>query len=297
MFPIANILAPKLPWVVLLASLGSLAVAAAPVAWHVGGWSGALPERAPAAAPAGPAEPELIDLGPILDLAPFGAVEALPEPEAPIGETALDLVLHGVVVQEDPATSMAFIGHEGLTAGFRPGDTIADRALLMDVASDHVLLDVEGDLQTLSFPSLDEAEDRSENDALATSGPDRMRELVAAQTRGGGEGEPVEQDEGPQTTQDYIELWRERIRANPQEVLDAIGLIPTEKGYRIAEQHDSGVGLAGLRAGDVVTTVNGQAVGDVEQDRQLFDDVAASGLARIEVERDGSTIVMSFPLQ
>lgn len=119
---------------------------------------------------------------------------------------------------------------------------------------------------------------------------------MAAQTQDDEVSDDAE-DEAPQTTQDYIELWRERIRANPQEVLDTIGLIPTENGYRIAEEHDSGVGLAGLRAGDVVTSVNGQVVGDVERDRELFDDVAASGLARIEVQRDGSTVVMSFPLQ
>lgn len=80
-------------------------------------------------------------------------------------------------------------------------------------------------------------------------------------------------------------------------MLTAIGLIPTPEGYVISEQHDSGVGQAGLRAGDLVKTVNGQAVGNVEQDRQLYDDVAASGMARIEIERDGRTIVMSFPLQ
>ena len=79
--------------------------------------------------------------------------------------------------------------------------------------------------------------------------------------------------------------------------MDAIGLIPVENGYRVAEQHDSGVGLAGLRADDVVTSVNGQAVGDVERDRQLFDEVAASGQARIEVRRDGRSLVMTFPLR
>ncbi|KZZ62765.1 hypothetical protein A3764_00950 [Sulfitobacter sp. HI0129] len=92
-------------------------------------------------------------------------------------------------------------------------------------------------------------------------------------------------------------MWRERIRANPAEVLDTIGLVPTDNGYRIADEHDTGVSRAGLQAGDVVTTVNGQAVGNVEQDRALYDSVAASGIARIEVERNGKTIVMSFPLQ
>ena len=69
----------------------------------------------------------------------------------------------------------------------------------------------------------------------------------------------------------------------------AIGLVPTGDGYRIAERRDGLLDLAGLRAGDVVAGVSGQVVGDVERDGQLIDEVAASGLARIEVPRDGRT--------
>ncbi len=288
------------PWIrtgVLLAALVSLAAAAAPVAWHLRGWSAALPARPPSPGPA-PADPDPVDLGPILDLAPFGAAAEEPEPEAPVGETSLDLVLHGVVVQEDPAASIAFIGHEGTTQGYRPGDAVAERAILRGVAATQVVLEVDGALQTLSFPDPDGASDASAA-APALSGPDRLRELVAAQTRGDGEEPPPPEPERgpPQTTQDHIGLWRERIRANPGEVLDRIGLIPTAEGYRIAEEHDSGVGLAGLQAGDVVRSVNGQAVGDVDRDRRLFDEVAASGLARIEVQRGDRTITMSFPLE
>jgi len=43
--------------------------------------------------------------------------------------------------------------------------------------------------------------------------------------------------------------------------------------------------------------VNGQSVGDVDKDRALYDVIAESGQARIEIERDGRTIMMSFPLQ
>lgn len=286
--------APTLRATFLLAALASVAAAAAPVTWHLGGWSASMPERPVAFAAAGAPEPEPVQVGPILELAPFGAVEEPPEPDAPIDETTLDLVLRGVVVQVDPAASMAFIGHEGRTQGYHPDDVIAHRARLVEVAPDLVVLEVEGELQTLSFPGPGSA-GAAPQAAAADAAADRLRDLVVAQTQGDGVAEASQEE--PQTTQDHIDLWRNRIRANPQEVLDTIGLIPTDNGYRIAEQHDSGVGLAGLKAGDVVMSVNGQAVGDVEQDRQLFDDVAASGLARIEVQRDGRTIVMSFPLQ
>ncbi len=101
----------------------------------------------------------------------------------------------------------------------------------------------------------------------------------------------------PETTAQYIDYWRTRVRKNPQAVLDEIGLKPTDKGYVIADTHDIGVQLAGLRSGDLVRSVNGQAVGDPEADRKFYDEIAAAGEARIEVERGGRVLSFSFPLR
>jgi general secretion pathway protein C len=54
---------------------------------------------------------------------------------------------------------------------------------------------------------------------------------------------------------------------------------------------------AGFRAGDVITRVNGQKVGDISVDQRYFDDVVLSGRARVEVLRDGQSIILSFPLR
>lgn len=294
-------MSPALPrallWGVVLAALLSLAVAAAPVAWHLAGWSAAMPAQ-PAVAGQAAAPPAPPDLDPVLALAPFGAVPAPdPEPAGPAAETALDLVLEGVLLQPDPAASMALIAHDGVTAGYRPGDPVAGVATLEEVAATQVVLRVGEDLQTLSFPEGQPEGEAAAPDPATLSGPDRLRQIVAAQTAGDGGGDGGAAAAAPLSVEDRIDLWRERIRANPAEVLDAIGLIPTPEGYRIAEDHDSGVGLAGLRAGDVVRSVNGQAVGDVEQDRQTFDDVAASGLARVEVVRGDRVLTLTFPLR
>jgi general secretion pathway protein C len=149
----------------------------------------------------------------------------------------------------------------------------------------------------VSFPGTEGPADAPPEQDLAGLG--RLQALVASQTAGAETADAPEddQDSGPETPQDYIDMWRERIRQNPAEVLDSIGLIPTDEGYRIADDHDSGVGRAGLLAGDLVTRVNGQTVGDVDSDRRLYDEVAASGLAQIEIERDGRLISMSFPLR
>ena len=267
---------------VVLGVLASLAWAAAGVTWHVAGFASVAPAEAPAPAITA-ADAPATDIGPALALAPFGTA---PPPPAAVRETetALDLVLRGVVVQADPALSSALIGHGSQTDSYRPGDSVADQATLISVATDKVVLDVNGKRETLSFPRVGDA-------AGAAPAPGGVGALEAAVSAA------AVSDAPPTTPEDFINLWRERISANPQDVLDEIGLIPTENGYRIADVHDSGVGRAGLRAGDLVTRVNGQAVGNVEQDRKLYEDVAASGLARIEVQRDGRTIVMSFPLR
>ncbi len=283
-----------------LAVLLGTAVTAPPVLWHLAGHSEALPARPIGAAPAqATVEVAPADLGPVLTLAPFGSVTAPPsEPAGPVGETTLDLVLHGVVLRSDPARSMAFIGTNGTNEGYRLGDEVAGAAKLIEVAARHVVLEVAGELQTLSFPGGEDATDPAFEQP--SEGLGRLQALVAAQTAGAETADAPENDQadsGSETPQDYIDMWRERIRQNPAEVLDSIGLIPTDKGYRVADDHDSGIDRAGLLAGDLVTRVNGQTVGDVDSDRRLYDEVAASGLAQIEIERDGRLISMSFPLR
>ena len=81
--------------------------------------------------------------------------------------------------------------------------------------------------------------------------------------------------------QDHIDLWRDRIRKNPQDVLDRIGLVPGPEGYTIAAEHDLGVAKMGLQQGDLVTRVNGEQVGNVDSDRELYDEIAKAGLATI----------------
>ncbi len=275
---------------VTLAALGSVAWAAAPLVWHLTGADTIVAPAPPAPAPvaAEPAPPS--DIGPILALAPFGSATPAPEPEAPVGVTALDLTLLGVILRDDPAASRALIADGADDGYFRPGDEIRAGVTLSEVFPAHVSLDVEGRTELLYFP------DGGPEIVEMPTTPEGVDALLAALRTD--YVPPVSRERAaPETTQDYIALWRRRIIANPAQVLEQIGLEATENGYRIAEQHDSGVALAGLRAGDLVRTVNGQPVGDVDSDRRLFDEVAASGLARLEIERDGETIVMSFPLE
>ena len=67
-----------------------------------------------------------------------------------------------------------------------------------------------------------------------------------------------------------LEQYRAEIEDDPQTLLDELGLAVADGGYAVQESA-SGVLLdAGLQPGDLVTTVNGQQVGNIDRDRALF---------------------------
>ena len=275
-------------------ALLSLAAPTATMLWHASGDTAIAARELPPLA-AGQ-EPEPVDTSALRALAPFGS-----DAPAPVGgppeETALDLVLHGVAISSDPSRSAAFIGTGARTRRYLTGEAIADGVALTAVASDHVRLDVNGAEEILSFPNAPgpaetSAEEAAPAEIVAAAPMDRLGAAIVDGVRRERAGRPP-----PETVEDHIALWRDRIRRNPSQALGSIGLVPGEGGYTIAEDHDSGVARIGLRSGDVVTRVNGQAVGDVDRDKALYDEIAASGLATVEIERDGETITMSFPLR
>ena len=267
--------------------IGSLAWAAGGAAWHVMGHSAAQPSDGPAGFVGEPPAAPQVDVAPIVALNPFGAVPEA-EPAAPVAETALDLVLRGVLMNPDPDRSMALISAAGPARGYRPGDAVSAQAILVEILAGHVVLEVDGRREILSFPERDGPGARRAG-PTQDAGLNRLRDVLGRQNA---DATPASDD-----VQGWLEVWRERIRRNPGEAVASIGLTPTEDGYMVAERHDAALRRAGLRAGDVVTRVNGQAVGDADRDRALFDEVAASGLARVEVRRGGRVVTLTFPLK
>ena len=76
-----------------------------------------------------------------------------------------------------------------------------------------------------------------------------------------------------------------------------LGIEATDCGYLVTENPSQGVLNAGFRPDDVIRTVNGKAVGNLQDDVELFDQIASAGLAQVELVRDGAEIRLSFPLQ
>lgn len=242
---------------------------------------------------------DAVDTASIRALAPFGSVDAPQTTTAPSDQgRQLDVRLSGVLVAPDPAASRALVLIGGKGGFYRVGDEVAPDAILMTVRSDAVGIEVDGTLRDYGFDGLigDDTPGPVAPAETPETGGSAQDRFAASVVPGRGSLD-LRDPPPPENTEEYIALWRQRIIENPNGVLETIGLEAGDNGYTIKQDPNIGVTLAGLRPGDVVTRVNGQAVGNPEKDRTFYDEIAASGHARLEVVRGGEKILMSFPLR
>ena len=268
-------------WVAAALSAVTVGIGAGPVAWHMAGESG---QTIAAATPAPLAEAARVNLTPILSFAPFGSAVVQAAAPQVVGETSLGLTLLGVTLSIPSSRSRAIIagGDSGRADSYAIGSDITADAALAEVTRSHVVLSVNGRLETLSF-------DKPGPAKPAPRGTD-LRNLIPSAT-------PPASPAAANDPDAVIARYRAAILQNPKSVMDRLGIEAVGDGYRISEAASSGVRQAGFRPGDLVTTVNGQKVGDIARDQGYFDEVAASGKARVELLRDGQSIVMTFPLR
>lgn len=275
---------PTLPiWGLAVATAVSLGISGGQVFWRLSGddvGTRVASRQVPSV------EAPRFDLTPILSFGPFGTSVVQASVQTVAGETSLGLVLLGVTIAKPASGSRAIIaGGTGPARAFYIGENITDIASLSAIEPDHVVLDVDGRLETLSFVKPGDAPA-----AVRSAGPD-LRNLIPSATAGAA---PPAASNDPDAV---IARYRAAIAMDAQGVIDRLGVQITDQGYRVTENASSGVKQAGFKPGDVVTSVNGQKVGDMAKDQTYFDEVAASGRARVELVRDGQTIIMSFPLR
>ena len=142
--------AETLIWPAVILAVASIGLAAVPLAWRLAGESG-LPPPAPVSRQG--AAPEPVSLESILGLSPFGRLAHPATDEAPVTETTLGLTLHGVAIAAKPERSSAIVSVDAEPARvYLVGAAITEAATLEAVFGDHVVLRVNGNPETLSFP-------------------------------------------------------------------------------------------------------------------------------------------------
>lgn len=249
--------------------VASIGVALAGLTWRIAGFAGgATPAIAPVAPPAAaPADPQAA-----IALAPFGR-----ETGADAPPTSLALELRGILLTAPRERSSALIAPTGgKPLAYAIGGSVAG-ATIEDIAVDRVILRVNGRLESLSFPKAGAqaaaapaggAEPSSDSPAGPSDAPPPLQAIAPAAPPAGG---------GP-------------------DMASLLGATATDEGYRVGTPSASAARL-GLQAGDIITGVNGVALGDPDRDRQTIAAAQAAGSARVELTRDGQRITLSLPLR
>jgi general secretion pathway protein C len=232
---------------------------------------GSSPAGAPALQPSNGAGSEVSrDLSALTDSHLFGEADrAAPVVTAVVDapDTTLSLTLKGILSHEqDPNGSVIISANRGEDRNYRVGQTIegADGATLHSVYSDRVLLDRNGRLETLRLP----------------------KELSASAS-GMALAPPMPQ------SQPSAGSLREVIGANAGRLSDIVRLAPHLQegrvvGFRVNPGRDTATFEAlGLRAGDVVTDINGTVLDDPSQGLQVFQALGETTQANVTVLRDG----------
>ena len=263
-------------WVVAgSAAIVSLAITASGLVWRLLGHVDiTLPQ------PAAFSESTSVDLAPIAAFAPFGTA---PSMSAQTAAAASNHVLQGVVLAEPASASLAVISTDGADGrAYAVGARLSDGAIVEAVHIRSVTLNLRGGRSELTLP-------RPVSAAQASTQAG-VRNLAAAARRSSAPGNQLA------TSREVIDEYRRKIADNPQNVLDELGFAQADRGYLVADAPSSSVLRAGLKPGDRVVRVNGTEIGQIEADRRLFEDVVASGRARVEIQRGGQRVVLSFPL-
>lgn len=253
------------------------------------------------------------DLNAILGSDLFGARDADAAPaalaEQPAVATRLPLELQGVFAADTDEESAAIIsqrGRPGLL--YHLGDEVPGNATLQEVHDNHVVLRRAGVRETLHFPAPGESL-AARTSAPADYGNDMQQyqepsyeETYQEEVYEESYEEPPPESADTGSVQELVDEYRDELEADPSAALEDLGVTPVSEGaaegYRVGDLAQSPyLSQTGLQPGDVILSVNGRPVGDLQQDRLELDNVLAQGSARLEVQRGDRRFFVTASLQ
>lgn len=236
----------------------------------------------PAMTDDGPAaSTDMTDYARIADWQLFGPPEeAAPEPVVRAPETRLNLRLAGIIHRGDIPLALIAEGNRPETV-YRVGERVGG-ARIERILPDRVLLARDSSLEALSLPRENIAGARDNNTAR-----------VAATTPSGAvDATPIAR-----------RLRQALADGNPQALQELAFAAPYIEdgrfvGLQLRPGHDRRLlGSLGLRAGDVLTELNGVRLTDPAQGLRLMQELLQSGQVDATIRRGDREIPMSFVLQ
>lgn len=187
-------------------------------------------------------------------------------------ETGLKLRLQGVLVGQRPEDSGAIVaGSNGETAWYRVGDVLPGNAELAEVEPGRILIRRGGRYESLTF------EEDDSSTMVAEVAPEPAKSSPEA----------------------FLESARQELDSAGVAALAPYGLSPVDdsgsSGY-VYDGSSAMLNAVNLKAGDIITAINGQRLGDVQQDRSLLESWRGQASLDIEIERDGSILTISYAI-
>ncbi len=273
---------PRLVSVLLLIAVGSLA---ARLTWQVAEpdlrppVSIEIPVEETAPATAAATQPSFADSADLPLFGVLGETAAVEPVVAP--ETRLRLRLIGLAASNVPEQGHAIIAESGNPEQlYTVGDSVGGgQARLHQIHADRVILERSGRYETLRLPR---AEGIVSGSPEATRGQDSR--ITATPTA------------------DIPRIQRSEWLSDPERLLGAIQARPVIRDNmlhglevrptRNARQFQQ----AGLRPGDVITSVNGIPLSAIDDTDRLFEDLRSQAQVDIVVERDGQAVPFAVQL-
>ncbi|HEU4591188.1 MAG TPA: type II secretion system protein GspC [Steroidobacteraceae bacterium] len=181
--------------------------------------------------------------------------------------SSMPLVLAGVLATSDPKEGMAIIGESAQAARVViVGQQVPGGATLHSVYPDRAVIDRNGALESVLLPR------RSEG-SMAPSPPP-----------------PPVASQGPEAS---IERMRRLVADDPSVIMQVMRPQPVfaggrMRGFRVYPgANRQAFARLGLRAGDLVTAINGTPLDDKDRAQEIFATLNSSSDARVTVTRNG----------
>jgi general secretion pathway protein C len=192
-------------------------------------------------------------------------------------QTAVQLVLAGVMAVADPKRGLAIIGPSAAGARlYTVGDAVPGGVKLYSVYAEHVLLDRDGTIESLLLPK--KLALASAPPPPTASGAMSPGQRLVALAQGNGA------------------LLGGLVRATP--VINPTG--GKLSGFRIFPGGRANIATftqLGLRPGDLVTAVNGTQLDDVNRGNEILQTLSSAASATLTVQRNGQSMDLNLNLE
>jgi len=217
--------------------------------------------------------PQQLDIGGLVNAHLFGnaAVQASGD-AANAPPSSMPLVLAGVLATEDPKEGMAIIGESAQAAKVvAVGQQVPGGAQLDSVYQDRAIINRGGALEAVFLP-------RQSGGGIVASAPPPPAPMVSA---------------APQGNEAMVERMRKLVNDDPGMLSQVMRPQPVfaggeMKGFRVYPgANRQAFSRMGLRAGDMVTAINGTPLNDKDRAQEIFGTLSSSTDARVTITRNG----------